>query len=116
MGVGGTAFDIISGFLSSRVQKVVFDGILSKKFRVVPGVTQGNELGPLLFLQYTSDLPITLEKTLVGYAEDSTLLSEVPELGSRVRIVLSLYRDLARIGDWCKRWGMLVNPMKTGLW
>mgnify|MGYP000041214607 CR=1 FL=1 len=25
----------------------------------------------------------------------------------------SLNRDLARIGYWCKRWELLVNPMKT---
>ena len=49
----------------------------------------------------------------MGYADDSTLLAEVPEPGSRVQTVLSLNRDLARIGDWCKRWGRLVNPMKT---
>ena len=30
-----------------------------------------------------------------------------------MQTVLSLNRNLARIGDWCKRWGMLVNPMKT---
>ena len=70
-------------------------------------------LGPLLFLLYTSDLPIALENMLVGYADDSTLLAEVPEPGSRVQTALSLNRDLARIGDWCKRWGMLVNPLKT---
>ena len=41
------------------------------------------------------------------------MLAEVPDPGSRVQAVLSLNRDLARIGDWCKRWGLLVNPMKT---
>ena len=51
---------------------------------------------------------------LQEYGDDSTLLAEVTEPGSRVRTVyLSLNRDLARICDWCKRWGMLVNPMKT---
>ena len=27
-------------------------------------------------------------------------------------LLYSLNLDLARIGDWCKHWGMLVNPMK----
>ena len=66
-------------------------------------------LDPLLFLLYTSDQPIILENTLVGYAEDSTLLAEVPNPGSPGQVVLSLnHDDLARAGDWCKRWGMLV--------
>ena len=28
-------------------------------------------------------------------------------------VVLYLNCDLARIGDWCTQWGMLVNPVKT---
>ena len=43
----------------------------------------------------------------------STLLDEVPKPFNRVPAVLSHNRDLARIGDWCKLWGMLLNPMKT---
>ena len=67
---------------------------------------------PLQFLLYTSDLPIILENTLVRCADESTMLAEVPEPGKRVPAVLSLYRDLIRVGDWRKRWGMLVNLTK----
>ena len=87
MEVSGAVFDIIAGFLSDRVQRVVVDGIRSENVRVVSGVPQGCVLGPLLFLLYTSDLPITLENMLVGYADDSTLLAEVPEPGNRVQTV-----------------------------
>ena len=48
----------------------------------------------------------------MGYA-CSTLLTEVPEPGSRVPAVLYLNREHARIGDWCKHWMMLVNPKRT---
>ena len=30
-----------------------------------------------------------------------------------MQTILSLNRDLVRIGDWCKLLGMLVNSMKT---
>ena len=79
VGVGGAAFDVIAGFLSNRVHRVVVDGIRSENVRVDSGVPQGSVLGPLLFLLYTSDLLITLDNTLVGYAADSTLLAEIPE-------------------------------------
>ena len=47
--VGGAVFDVISGFLSGRVQRVVVDGIRSENVKVVSLVPQGNVLGPLLF-------------------------------------------------------------------
>ena len=56
-------------------------------------------LGPLLVLLYTSDLPIIL----VGYADDSTFLTKIPETGSRVEAVFSVNRDLAHIGECCNR-------------
>ena len=46
-----------------------------------------------------SDLQTIPESTLVGYADESTMLVEVPEPGSRVKAVLSLNRDIACIGD-----------------
>ena len=78
-----------------RVQRVVFDGICSENVRVVSGVPQGSVLGSLLILLYTSDLPITLENTLVGYTADSTLLGEVLELGNRVHTVVCLNHHFA---------------------
>ena len=113
VGVGGAGSDVIAGFLSGRVQTVVVDGIRSENVMVVFGVLQGSVLVPLLCLLYTSDLLVTVKNTLVGSADKSTLLAEVPHPGNRVQTVLSLNRDLARIGDWCKRWEMMVNPMKT---
>ena len=85
---------LFAGFLSNRVQRVLVDGIRSGTVRVASGVPQGSVLGPFLFLLYTSYLPITLENTPVGCADDSTLLAEVPEPGSRVQTVSSLNRDI----------------------
>ena len=39
---------------------------------------------PLPFLLYTSDLSMIIENTFVGYADDSTLLTEVTEPGGRI--------------------------------
>ena len=43
-------------FLSYRSQHVMVDGCWSKLVNVMSGVPQGNVLGPLLFLLYTSAL------------------------------------------------------------
>ena len=46
----------LTKFLSNRSQHVIADGCGSKLVNVVSGVPQGNILGPLLFLLYTSEL------------------------------------------------------------
>ena len=53
-----------------------------------------------------------LRNALMGFANNSTLLPEVPKVGNRVSPSSSLNRDLARTGGWCKRWGMLVISIK----
>ena len=67
--------------------------------RVVFSVTQDSIHELFLFLFYINHLPVILENALVGYADDCTLLAEVPEPGTLVQAVLSLNRDLVRIGD-----------------
>ena len=46
------------------------NGCRTKLVAVVSGVPQGNVLGPLLFLLYTSELFSILENKLIGYADD----------------------------------------------
>ena len=61
---------------------------------------RGSVLAPLLFLLYTLELFSILEKNLIGYADDSTLMAVVPALGVRVAVVRvqsSLIRDLGRV-------------------
>ena len=64
------------------------DGIHSENVSVVSGDPQRSMLGHILFLLYTCDLPIILENTFVGYADESTLLSKLPDSGSRVPVLL----------------------------
>ena len=73
VGVGSAVFDVIVGFLSGKVQRVVVDGVCSENVMVVYSVPQGCVLGPLLFLLFTCNLLIILENILVDYANDSRL-------------------------------------------
>ena len=112
-GVGGLILRVFQNFLSSRTQRVKVDGVFSSSIDVVYGVPQDSVLGPLLFLLYIADLPRLLQHELVGYADDSTLLRRIPHPRNRSSVAASLNDDLAVISDWCSRWGMLVNPIKT---
>ena len=73
------------------------DGCWSKLVNVVSGEPHGCVLSPLLFLLYTLELFSTLENKLIGYSDDSTLLSVVPSPGVRVTVVEYLNRDLIKV-------------------
>ena len=113
LGIGGSILNILTEFLTRRTQRVVVDGQLSDIRYVVSGVPQGSVLGPLLFIIYTSDMWLDLENKLIAYADDATLVASIPSPGLRSSVAESLNRDLERINDWCKRWGMKLNPLKT---
>ena len=79
--------------------------VVEVNVNVVSGVPQSSVLGPLLFLLCNSELFSILEKKLIGYADDSTLIAVVPYLGVRVAVSEYLIRDLGRVSEWCDLWG-----------
>ena len=74
---------------------------------------QGDVLGLLLFLLFTSELFSILENKLIGYADDSTLMAVVLSPGVRVAVAESLIRDLGRVSEWCDLLGMKLNASRT---
>ena len=85
VGIGGSVLSILTQFLSNRLQQVMVDGCRSKLVNVVSGVPQGSNLGPLLFLLYTSELFSILENKLIGYADKSTLMAVVHPQASELQ-------------------------------
>ena len=77
------------------------DGCRSKLVNVMSGKPQFSVSGPLLSLLYTLELFSILEKTLIGYAEDSNLIAVVPSPGVRVTVSESLSCDLVTVSLWC---------------
>ena len=92
---------------------MVVDGHDDEWRQVTSGVPQGSVLGPLLFILYTQDMWAGLENQLIAYADDATLIAVIPSPAERQLVSESLNRDLARINEWCKLWGMKLNPNKT---
>ena len=113
LGIGGQFLNIIIEFLFNRKQRVVVDGHKGEWRNVASGVPQGSVLGPLLFILYTQDMWVGLENQLIAYADDATLIADVPNPTQRQSVSESMNRDLAKINDWCKLWGMKLNPSKT---
>ena len=91
---------ILTQFISNRSQHVRVYSCRSKLVHVLSGVPQGNVLGPLLFLLYTSELFSIQENKLVVHADDSTLIAVVPSPGVRVTVAESLSHDLVKVSEW----------------
>ena len=98
-------------YLYERSQSVTVGGNISKSLPLNTGVPQWSILGPLLFIIYTSDLPLCLplECKLFMYADDSTITcsSNINEIEN------NLNTALGRIYDWCVRNKLTINANKT---
>ena len=73
----------------------------------MPRILQGSVLDLLLLLMYTSEH--FSAESLIGYADDSTLIPVVPSPDVRVTVAESLNRDLGKVSEWCDIWGIILD-------
>ena len=110
-GVGGKIYAWIKDFLSGRTQNVVVRGTNSESSPVTSGVPQGSVLGPLLFLVYINDMPLTVESSLPLFADDSLLYKTIKKLAD----IHILQNDLDKLVLWENDWSMEFHPEKCKL-
>ena len=87
--------------VSNRTQQVVINNSSSNIDDVVCGVPQGSILGPLLFLLFINDLPLSLKNSPISvdlYADDTTLYSTSLEQCS---LEANLQKALDSVYTWC---------------
>ena len=102
-------------YLSNRTQQVVINNLNSSSGFVECGVPQGSILGPILFLLFINDLPLTLQNLPVSvdlYADDTTLYSTASD---KRTLETNLQNALNSVHIWCLENGMTINSDKTKL-
>ena len=68
---------------------------------MLSSIPQGTVLGPLLFLVFTSDMVIRIEKKMVQYVDDAMLVIVIKSAQMRDHVALSLNHNLKEILEWC---------------
>ena len=107
-GVRGKNLKWIQNFLHRRSQRVVLEGKKSSTIDVESGVPQGSVLGPCLFLFYINDLPNGLASKVRLFADDAISYMTI----DNQQDAHNLQQDLNRIGEWAKKWTMVLNTDK----
>ena len=110
-GIRGLALEWFQSYLSDRTQYVIFKETDSDLMDIQWGVPQGSVLGPLLFIIYTNDLPISLKHSkCILFADDTTIYYSAKELTD---IYNKINYDLAPTADWFKANKLTLNISKT---
>ena len=74
-GVVESGIKFFESYLSNRRQRCCVNDELSETAIITCGVSQGSNLGPLLFLIYINDLPNCLDKASSRMSADDTNIS-----------------------------------------
>ena len=108
-GITGDLWLWFRSYLSNRHHCVSISGCHSSVLPVLSGVPQGSILGPLLFVIYINDLPLSVlfSHTLL-YADDTKCSNKV---ASSIDAA-NLQSDITHVSSWCKAWGMAFNVNK----
>ena len=99
--------DWFKSYLGGRQQVVIANDVSSEPMTVKCGVPQGSILGPLLFLCYVNDMPISLKCKLLLYADDSALLVS----GSDPNIIAEILSNELKS---CRQW-LIDNKLSLHL-
>ena len=105
--IGVGCIDWFTSYLDNRKQFVTVNDINSNPGLVTCGVPQGSILGPLLFLCYINDMPLSVTCRLLLYADDSALLVR----GKNPESIASILSDNLKS---CKNW-LIDNKLSLHL-
>ena len=106
-GIRSNCLNWFVSYLRNRMQRVEVNGVSSAWNTVDCGVPQGSILGPLLFIIYMNDLPLTCKSAeIILFADDTNLTA----IGCTVENVQS---DLECLNKWLIANKLVINISKT---
>jgi hypothetical protein len=103
-------FRITNSYLSNCHFIVKVDTELTDLTPVNAGVPHGSVLGPLLYLLYTADLPISPDSTPATFADDTAVIATDYDPATAFQ---KLQASLLEIQSWLNTWRMKANETKS---
>lgn len=103
-------YEILKSYIGDRYFRVKYEDEYSYLKKILAGVPQGSVLGPVLYLLYTRDLPISEEASMATFADDTAILT----VGDNVEEATSkLQRSINAVSNWTKQWRIKLNETKS---
>ena len=111
-GITGNLWHWFRGYLLYRCQCVCVKNVTSGTLPVLSGVPQGSILGPLMFLIFVNDLPMSVSSShLLLFADDTKCLKQIDNSED----CSALQQDLHNLTQWSEYWNLHFNDSKCVL-
>lgn len=101
---------LLKSYISGRMFRIRCEDQYSELRPIKAGVPQGSVLGPLLYLLYTYDIPVTEQTTVATFADDTCILA----VGKTEQEANEILQDaLNQVNAWTKSWRIRLNENKS---
>ena len=110
-GITGSALKLLTSYLTHRIHRLKYEGIISGPETITCGVPQGSVLGPLLFLLYINDMQFACnEAKFLLFADDTAIFYSASSLAD---LQDSIITSFPKVVAWLHANRLSLSTPKT---